>query len=141
MNITCAGDSKLACQDQEGHQEEGESPELLFASKKLANSKGSQELYALLELLVNGTDLEPCGQVSYSFDAPSVLTRLSPTVFESARAHMVLPSIINMEYYKVQKTWVQEKMKACHSNSCTAMVSKKQVEKKLSTLLASQDLG
>ena len=86
-------------------------------------------------------DLEPCGQVSYSFEAPSVLKRLSPTVFETARAQMVLPSIINMEYYKVQKTWVQDKMKACHSNSCTAMVSKKQVEKKLSTLLAFQDLG
>ena len=71
------------------------------ASKKLANSKGSQELDALLEQLVNGADLEPCGQVSYSFDAPSVLKRLSPTVFESARAHTVLPSIINMEYYKV----------------------------------------
>ena len=36
------------------------------ASKKLANSKGSQELDALLEQLVKGADLEPCGQVSYS---------------------------------------------------------------------------
>ena len=36
------------------------------ASKKLANSKGSQELDALLEQLVNGADLEPCGQVSHS---------------------------------------------------------------------------
>ena len=104
------------------------------ASKKLQNSKGSQELDALLEQIVNA-DLEPCGQVSYSFEAPSVLKRLSPTVFETARAQMVLPGIIKMEYYKVQKTWVQEKMKACHSTSCTAMVSKKQVEKKLSTLL------
>ena len=105
------------------------------ASKKMAASSGSTGLELLSSSLVGLSSLSNCGNVDYSFHVANVLKKRSPTVFETARGQSLLSTVAAMEYYRLQKTWVQEKMKSSQSNSCAAMVSKKPVQKKLSEIL------
>ena len=92
------------------------------ANKKIAAVSGNSGLELLSSSLCGLTSMAACGNVDYSFSVAHVLKRSSPTV-------------LGMEYYRLQKSWVLEKMKASQSNSCSAVVSKKPVQKRLAEIL------
>ena len=105
------------------------------ANKKIAAVSGNSGLELLSSSLCGLTSMAACGNVDYSFSVAHVLKRSSPTVFETARGQTLLSTVLGMEYYRLQKSWVQEKMKASQSNSCSAVVSKKPVQKRLAEIL------
>ncbi|CAE7235577.1 unnamed protein product [Symbiodinium sp. CCMP2592] len=107
------------------------------AAKTSANKKlsGGEKNLALLAADLCGCTLEPTGSVDYSYIGPNLLKKNSPLVFEKARSSQLTATIRGLEYYRLQKSWVAEKMKSANTSSCTAMISKKPVVKKLGDVL------
>ncbi|CAE7038535.1 unnamed protein product [Symbiodinium sp. CCMP2592] len=107
------------------------------AAKTSANKKlsGGEKNLALLAADLCGCTLEPTGSVDYSYIGPNLLKKNSPLAFEKARSSQLTATIRGLEYYRLQKSWVAEKMKSANTSSSTAMISKKPVVKKLGDVL------
>ncbi|CAE7216732.1 unnamed protein product [Symbiodinium natans] len=84
------------------------------AGKKIAKVAASNTLEQLGMALAKDCSgmTESCGNMSYSLNA-----------------------VFKLDYYKLQKTWVAEKMKFVQGSSCSAIVSKKAVAGRLAQFL------
>ena len=102
------------------------------AGKKMAKMGASLPLESLAEGVAKHLDgVAGCGNVDYTLNGAKMLQSLAPVMFDMQRAKGLREMITSMDYYKLQKTWVLEKMKSTSSNSCCAVVSKKAVAKKI----------
>ena len=100
--------------------------------QKMAKMGASLPLESLAEGVAKHLDgVAGCGNVDYTLNGAKMLQSLAPVMFDMQRAKGLHEMITSMDYYKLQKTWVLEKMKSTSSNSCCAVVSKKAVAKKI----------
>ena len=107
------------------------------AGKKMGKLAASMPLEALAEKLAKELkDESSCGSVDYSLNSKQLLQKLAPVTFDLARAKNLCDMVAGLAYYKLQKTWVLEKMKASASNSCCAVISKRPVAKRLKDYVA-----
>ena len=107
------------------------------AGKKMGKLAASMPLEALAEKLAKELkDESSFGSVDYSLSNKQFLEKLAPIAFDLARAKSLCETVVTLEYYKLQQTWVLEKMKASASNSCCAVISKKAVAKRLRDMVA-----
>eukprot|EP00439_Symbiodinium_sp_Y106_P064999 s3719_g10.t1 len=97
----------------------------------------SVPLEALFEKLAKELkDETSFGNVAYSLNNKEPLQKLTPVAFDLARAKNLCEMVVGLDYYKLQQSWVLEKMKAAASNSCCAVISKKAVAKRLRDYVA-----
>ena len=107
------------------------------AGKKMGKLAASVPLEALFEKLAKELkDETSFGNVAYSLNNKEPLQKLTPVAFDLARAKNLCEMVVGLDYYKLQQSWVLEKMKASASNSCCAVISKKAVAKRLRDYVA-----
>ena len=107
------------------------------AGKKMGKLAASMPLEALAEKLAKELkDESSFGSADYSLSNKQFLEKLAPIAFDLARTKSLCETVVTLEYYKLQQTWVLEKMKASASNSCCAVISKKAVAKRLRDMVA-----
>ena len=68
--------------------------------------------------------------MDYTLDTKKMLDSQTPVMFDMQRAKSLHELVTGLEYYKLKKSWVLEKMKSTATNACCAVVSKKAVAKK-----------
>ena len=107
------------------------------AGKKIAKVAGSNTLDQLgLALAKDCRSMtESHGDISYTLDVKNILAGGPPCLLDTNRSQQLRDTVFGLDYYKLQKTWVAEKMKFVQGSSCSAIVSKKAVAGRLGQLL------
>ncbi|CAE7197809.1 unnamed protein product [Symbiodinium sp. CCMP2592] len=109
------------------------------AGKKMGKLAASMPLEALAAKLAKElTGESSFGSVDYSLNPKQLLEKLAPVTFDLARGKSLCETVATLDYYRLQQSWVLEKMKASGSNSCCAVISKKAVAKRLKDQLIRQ---